>query len=103
MQIISKQKDNLGIEQSTFKGIEFNLTKSVKNFRSWKDEFITKVTNGINNERIGTKWKPITEKRVAIKVNRHPHLKDSQEECNALYKRCLREGFIAFNAVTKGL
>ena len=103
MEVTNYNKDELGHTHRTSEPLKYTFKETKKNIKSWKDEAITSFTDGINAERKGTKWKPITEKRVAIKINRHPSLKDSQQECRALYKRCLREGFVAFNATTKGL
>lgn len=53
---------------------KFSLPNS-KN-QSWRTEPIKEITDLINKERVGTKFKPITPKFVAIKT---AHLKTNQD------------------------
>lgn len=101
MQIITKHKNNLGIEQTSFKGVEYKRPKSQKLFRSWKDEIVTRFATGINKEREGTQYKDVTERVVAIRINKHPVLKESLQECEYLYKQCEKKHFGIFFWATK--
>ena len=91
MEILTRETDNLGMEQTLFKGYEFKPQK-IDNIRGWKDELVLKLTNGINEERKGTKWKPVAKRTVAIRLNKNPVFK-SQQECDYLLKKCEEKGF----------
>lgn len=101
MQLISTKNDNLGFQQTTLQGIEWNAPTKEKNIRNWKDEIVTKFTEGINKSRVGTKWKPLTEQAVAVKINQHPIYKNSRDECYALLKVCEQKHFGIFFTATK--
>lgn len=47
--------------------------------RNRREELINEFVNRINTERVGTKYKPISSRAVAILVNQHPNLKSTQE------------------------
>lgn len=88
MQIISHTEDKTLIKEFEFNYGHCEQTKH----RSWKDEVVSEITEGINKERIGTKYKPITERTVAIRINRNPYLKE-RNECYLLLKKCKEVGF----------
>lgn len=55
---------------------------------------ITKqITNGINLERIGTKYKPLTERYIAIRMNQNPSLKGDLHARKILLAKCKDIGF----------
>jgi hypothetical protein len=62
-------------------------------FKTYRAELIHKLTKGINREREG-KYKPLTEKVVALMVNRNPFLagKKNDGELSALIKECEEKG-----------
>ena len=101
METITRKKNNLGVESTSFKGFEYKTPKTQKAFRSWKDEIVTRFTDSINKSRVGTKYKPVTERLVAIRLNKHPVLKDSPQECDFLFKRCEEKHFGLFFYFTK--
>jgi hypothetical protein len=43
--------------------------------RSEREDIINEFVTRLNNERIGTKYKPITPRAIAVLINRHPNLK----------------------------
>jgi len=96
VEIISKQKDNLGFEQSTFSNLLWTPKTTEKNIRTWKDEMVTEFTQGINKSRVGTKWKPVTERLVALNLNKHPVYKNDKDECYKLLKTCQQKHFGIF-------
>ena len=59
-------------------------------YKNRKAEIIAELVKGINLSRIGTKYKPITERLLAIKINRNPFLNESELEY--LLKECNRVG-----------
>lgn len=69
-------------------------------YKNRKAEIIAELVKGINLSRIGTKYKPTTERLLAIKINRNPFLTESElefilRECNRVgnYKKlfwCLK-------------
>jgi hypothetical protein len=101
MEIITKTKDNLGFEHSLFQGLNWKIKKTEKNFKNWKDELVTEFTNEINKSRVGTKWKPVTERLVALKLNSHPIFKDDKDECYKLLKVCKEKHFGIFFKATE--
>lgn len=62
--------------------------------RNYRDELVSLFTEGINKERLGTKYKPITKMEVAIRLNRNAFLagKDNDGEVAYLLKQCQQEG-----------
>ena len=101
MEIITKTKDNLGFERNLFQEVKYTPQKTEKNFKNWKDELITEFTNGINKSRVGTKWKPVTERLVALKLNSHPIFKEDKDECYKLLKVCKEKHFGIFFKATE--
>lgn len=76
------------------------VIKSV--FRSRRDELVSEITAGINASRVGTKFKPITERAVAIRINKNPFLAHDDGEIAYLLKQCRERGnFSKFFWVTK--
>ena len=61
--------------------------------KSKKDCYVKQIRQGINDEREGTKYKPITDRTVAIKINKHPALKNNYTELHQLVKKCREVGF----------
>jgi hypothetical protein len=101
MEIITKTKDNLGFERNLFQEVKYTPQKTEKKFKNWKDELVTEFTNGINQSRIGTPYKPIKEKLVALRINSHPIYRDDQSECYQLLKVCKQKHFGIFFKATK--
>ncbi len=50
--------------------------KNAPKERSWRDGFVNEIVELINFERVGTKYKPVTARFIAIKV---AHLKNGQD------------------------
>ncbi len=65
---------------------EYKITPSI--FKSRRDELVARLTDGINMTRVGTKYKPISTKQVAIRVNKNPAFKGSDSELELLIKHC---------------
>ena len=59
-------------------------------YKNRRAEIIAEFVKGINISRIGTKYKPTTERLLAIKINRNPFLKESELEF--ILKECNRVG-----------
>ena len=96
MEVIRKQKDNLGRTQTTLKGFEYKQevkcvcgeTTICKNKVACN---VNKFVIGINRERAKAKWQyvnkkgevvkltPVTKKNIAMKFNRHPMYKDNKD------------------------
>ena len=60
--------------------------------RSHRDELVDKFVLGINRERLGTQYKPILAKEVALRINKNPFLKGRDGEVELLYKTCEKKG-----------
>lgn len=43
-------------------------------YKSRRQEIIAELVKGINQSRIGTKYKPITERWLSIQINKNPFL-----------------------------
>lgn len=81
--------------------LEYNPKKG--KFRSYRDELVSQITDGINSYRVGTKYKPITKRRVALLINKNPYFKGRDGEVELLLKECLSNGsFSKFFWVTNG-
>lgn len=63
-----------------------------KKLRGPRDELVSLFVEGINRERKGTKFKPITEKQVALRINANPHFKGRDGEVHYLLKQCQEKG-----------
>ena len=72
---------------------ELLKTEPQKIFKTYRAELIHKLTKGLNRDREG-KYKPLSEKAVALMVNRNPFLagKDKDGELSALIKECEEKG-----------
>lgn len=100
MQVLLRQKDNLGHTHSLFSSLE----REKKNTKicecgsdvSCKNEIncLTKqFTKGINREREGTKWKPLKESIIAKKLNFNPATAKDMGARKVLLKKCKESGF----------
>jgi len=82
MEIIARETDNLGVERNLFGKPAIAITKTkITNKRQY---ILSLFVEEINNERKGTKWKPIYPKVVALKT---AHLKVPDLE--HFYSTCL--------------
>jgi hypothetical protein len=63
-------------------------------YKSRREEIIADLVKGINQSRIGTKYKPITEKWLSIRINRNPFLTGDTgtQELGFIKKECERIG-----------
>lgn len=57
-------------------------------YRNQRDELVAHFVRGINELRVGTKFKPITPKMVAIRINKNPFLARNDSEVYNLLKHC---------------
>ncbi len=72
-------------------------------FRSRRDELVSLMTDGINSYRVGTKWKPVTKRYIAIQVNKNPAFTGNDGELELVYKDCIKKGsFAKFFWITNG-
>lgn len=72
---------------------ERTFNKEVK-YKNRRDEIISNMVEEINKLRVGTKYKPVTKRFIAIKVNGNPFLKDDGE-LELIFKECLKKGSFA--------
>lgn len=56
-------------------------------YKSKRAELIGEAVKDINSLRVGTKFKPLTDRLLAIKVNKNPFLK-SDGELEFIIKQC---------------
>lgn len=63
-------------------------------YNSRREEIIADLVKGINQSRIGTKYKPITERGLAIRINRNPFLTGDTgtQELDYIRNECNRVG-----------
>lgn len=79
-----------------------NLSFKETVFKSRRDELVSLITEDINRLRIGTQYKTITKRTVALKINRNPFLSCSDDEVELLFKKCKSKGSYAlFFYITK--
>ncbi len=73
-------------------------------FRNYRDELVAEFVDGINKSRIGTKFKPITAREVALRINKNAFLAkhENNGEVAYLLKQCKeRNNYSKFFWVTK--
>ena len=92
--------------QSLFESIDaskylLNQSLEDKMLRSERDWLVRGFAEGINRERIGTQYKPVTKKVVALRLNSHPIYAISIIEVRNLLTKCERDGFKWFWISTK--
>jgi len=75
------------------KSLEDTFNK-VTEFKNERDEVISRMVIEINRLREGTKYKPITKRLLAIKINKNPFLKDLGE-LQLVFSECLKNGSFA--------
>lgn len=88
MEIITKHTDNLGMERNLFGKPVFSLRKTkITNKRQY---ILSQIIDEINKERLGTKWKPVFPKSVAIKTSHLsiPDLEYFFSDCLDYKNRC---------------
>lgn len=74
--------------KSLFSMSGYSVKKSP--YKNRRQEIIAELVKGINQQRIGTKYKPTTERLLAIKINRNPFL--NEQELEYLLKECTKAG-----------
>lgn len=74
---------------SLFSMTGFSTKKSP--YKNRRDELIQTTVENINRLRVGTQYKPITAKWLAIKCNANPFLKDTTE-LELVIKDCKTKG-----------
>lgn len=79
----------------------FQFSIEPTTYKSFRDQIISQMTEEINTLRIGTKYKPVTKRMIAIRANSNPFLK-SDGELELVYKTCSKKGnFSHFFYITK--
>lgn len=61
-------------------------------FRSRKEELIDRLVKGINISRIGTKYKPVTAKEVALRINYNGFFTGRPDHLEVLINECEKKG-----------
>lgn len=83
--------------------IKLEYTPTPVAFKSRRDELVSRITDGINAHRIGTQWKPISTRTVAIRINLNPAISKDDGELELLIKDCESKGnYKKFFWVTNG-
>lgn len=62
------------------------------NFRGARDELVDRLVQGINRERLGTKWKPVSHKTIALRVNNNPTFTGRNDNLLRLINECEKNG-----------
>lgn len=102
MQIISKAKNNLGMVKTEVKNFVPELKIEKSECRNEIEEITKEIVDGINAERKGTKYKPITAKGVAMKFNMHPATRKDITQRRYILSKCKDWGYgKAFFYLTK--
>lgn len=66
--------------------LEYKPTPSI--FRTRREELISRLTDGINFKRLGTKYSQLTTKTIAIRINKNPFFKGRDDHLEVLIKHC---------------
>ncbi len=72
--------------ESIDKLLKYNPTPSI--FRTRREELISRLTDGINLKRVGTKYKQVTTKQIALRINKNPFFKGRDDHLEVLIKHC---------------
>lgn len=88
-QELHKQVSKISDTKNLFSMSGFSFKESP--YKNRRAEIIAELVKGINAKRVGTKFKPITERWLAIKCNKNPFLK-SDGELELLKKDCEKVG-----------
>lgn len=68
----------------------FEITPSI--FKTRRQEIVAEYVKEINMKRIGTKYRLISPKEVALRLNMNPKLAKDDGECDLLLKTCVEKG-----------
>lgn len=71
--------------------IEVNINKyftSTVEYKSKRDEIISKIVDDINLLRVGTIYKPVTKRLMAVKINQNPFLSKDDTALEELFNEC---------------
>jgi len=68
---------------------EYKIQEST--FKNRRAEIVAEFVKHINIERKGTKYKPITDKLVALRLNANKKTAKDDDECQYLLNECLRK------------
>lgn len=74
--------------KSLFSMSGISIKKSL--YKNYRDELIGEAVKDINSLRSKTKFKPLTARLLAIKINRNPFLK-SNGELELVLKECAKK------------
>lgn len=66
--------------------VQLNITPSI--YRTRREELIGRLTDGINMKRVGTKYKPITTKEVALRINANTFFTGRPDHLQVLIEHC---------------
>lgn len=83
------QGEDKGETVESLKDILQIKKEGLKKERSFRESLINEFIERINKERIGTKYKPVTAKGIALKINMNPFLKQSWQ-LESFLKQCKR-------------
>lgn len=74
--------------KNAFHNYQFQWEPSI--YRTERAEIVADFVKNINFIRLGTKYKPVTPKQIALRLNMNPKLK-SDQEARYLLNECLRK------------
>lgn len=75
--------------------IEVDINKyfsSKVEYKSKRDEIISNIVDDINKSRLGTIYKPVTKRLMAVKINQNIFLSKDTGELELLYLECHNRG-----------
>lgn len=75
--------------------IEVDISKYFEpkvSYKNRKDEIISKIVDDINASRLGTIYKPVTKRLMAVKINQNIFLSKDTGELELLYLECHNRG-----------
>ena len=93
MQIISKAKNNLGMVSTNVNPFKVDIKVEPTECKNELEEITKEIVDGINAERKGTKYNPITLKGVAMKFNMHPATRKDITQRRYILAKCKEWGY----------
>ena len=92
VKIISKAKNNLGMVSTNVNPFKVDIKVEPTECRNELDSITKEIVDGINKEREGTKYHPVTLKGIAMKFAMHPATRKDITQRRYILAKCKEWG-----------
>lgn len=80
--------------KNPFLNYQFQFETTI--YKNEREEIVAEFVKEINYHRVGTKYKPVTPKQIALRLNGNKILAKSDSECRLLLKKCIDKNSFSF-------